>query len=312
MLKALGKPKVHTGVMIGLAVLLVAFASTTLGLVLFGAGSTLFRNTAVVAVFGLSALLLAVSALGDLGELRGLGSACLASAVVAFALIIIDDARQDELDHRENVRRNATAEQARTQNLQLALAAQQDLRGLVLQTSPKESREDLRDFVLIDKNLRGAGLARTDLQRSNLHRSDLTDANLTRSDLTRANLRFTTLVFAHLDHATLRSATLRGANLNFSILTGADLRGADLRGGIVFLRVNSRTGEPERVSSPTDLRFAADLATANLRGAKFNDATCFPASWAGVPGLAGARGLRRMATDDDVRRCPERFLLSRD
>jgi uncharacterized protein YjbI with pentapeptide repeats len=83
---------------------------------------------------------------------------------------------------------------------------------------------DIKNSILIIKDLFGANL-----RGSNLSASKLLFANLRRANLRGADLRKADLWEADLRGADLREADLRGANLRGADLRAADLRGANLR-----------------------------------------------------------------------------------
>jgi Pentapeptide repeats (8 copies) len=87
---------------------------------------------------------------------------------------------------------------------------------------------------------------------ADLRGADLSGANLRHTDLCGADLRHTDLCDADLTYANLRGADLSDADLTYANLRGADLRGANLRG-------------------------------ADLSGVAHDEATRWPADFAGVP-----------------------------
>jgi hypothetical protein len=105
--------------------------------------------------------------------------------------------------------------------------------------------DDLTEFDLSGRNLRGvdlkdatltrAVLAKADLtgaklQRANLTDTDISRARLDRADLSKATLEEADLTFAHMTYCKLDSASLRYALLTRANLVGANLANTDLGG----------------------------------------------------------------------------------
>jgi hypothetical protein len=115
----------------------------------------------------------------------------------------------------------------------------------------------LRDAVAAGMRLRNADLRGAKLDRMKLGGRDFKGADLTRAVLTRSELSEARLSSACLDHADLSECDLRNADLTGASLTEASLWRADLRGA--------------------NLEACASLVMANLRGARYDGATRWPA-----------------------------------
>ncbi|MFB2918534.1 MULTISPECIES: pentapeptide repeat-containing protein [Aerosakkonema] len=89
---------------------------------------------------------------------------------------------------------------------------------------------DLRECVLLRKDLYWANLEGANLEGANLVAAKLRGTNLREANLLRANLRGANLREANLEGANLREANLGGANLELANLGGANLEGANLGG----------------------------------------------------------------------------------
>lgn len=89
--------------------------------------------------------------------------------------------------------------------------------------------------------LRGARMDGADLSERDLRSIDARGAQLRRSDLSRSRLSGARLDGADLSKADLRHTDLRGASLTDTDLWRSDLRGADLRGCRGILRTNLRS-----------------------------------------------------------------------
>ncbi len=89
---------------------------------------------------------------------------------------------------------------------------------------------NLKNSILIFRDLYKANLYRADLEGANLGGANLRGANLQEGKLLGANLLGANLRGANLYRANLQEANLRGANLGEANLRGTNLRGANLRG----------------------------------------------------------------------------------
>ena len=159
---------------------------------------------------------------------------------------------------------------------------------------------DLQGADLFSANLRAADLRGADLRNADLQQADLRGANLQGADLRGArlagavldgrthvdarwrlvrdlltqgyrgqNLRHADLSGAHLDGADLAGASLQGANLSGASLNGVSLQGADLQNAdLAGASLADRW-----------LGWHTDLTGANLRGARSNEGTRWPASF---------------------------------
>jgi len=120
-------------------------------------------------------------------------------------------------------------------------------------------RADLRGVNLSGINLRGADLSYANLRDADLSYADLrecylNEANLIGTKFKKANLEGAYLIKAYLTRASFDEACLQGAFLTGAYLTKVNLNKADLTGAYL-------TG--------------ADLDGAYLKGALYNEKTCF-------------------------------------
>jgi uncharacterized protein YjbI with pentapeptide repeats len=207
--------------------------------------------------FALAALLIggglalwAPKAGGQANANTDLGTALIGGAVVAFAVLILQqrlDARAQAIEARRL--KHEDAERLR-QQAQLLCALSDDLTGVDF------NHRDLRDMYLRGKVLQSANLEGADLRSATLTGADLREADLRRADLRRAHaagakLQGAALVKAKLEKAVLEGADLRECNLEGAVLDGADLRGASFED-------------------------AMNLTKASLQGATYTTATKWP------------------------------------
>lgn len=108
----------------------------------------------------------------------------------------------------------------------------------------------------------GESLARLDLSGIDLHRADLRSRALAQADLSRARL----------SKARLSGADLSGAILHFADMSRCDLVGADLTGASLL-----ETSLWEADLRGADLSSCRNIIMANLRRARFDATTKWPA-----------------------------------
>lgn len=165
-------------------------------------------------------------------------------------------------------------------------------------------RSRLEGMHLKDAELQGACLDESDLTRADLRFAFLAQAQLHHTQLPGADLTGAMLLNADFSHAVLPRAILAEAQLHATCFVSADLRGADLRNCSCAL-----TLEPPNFSSAdltsvdgwnVDGRGAvlprANFRGADLRGARFDDATLFEADFRGAS-VEGASFQRANLTD---------------
>lgn len=135
-----------------------------------------------------------------------------------------------------------------------------DLHGIVLGRSDAESRTEivtnLKRTLLLCANLQEASMRHVNLREANLARADLQQAYLQGASLQGANLGY-----ANLKEADLWEANLQGVNLGYASLQGANLKRADLQGAILG---------------------GANLQEVNLEGANLQEAYLWDASLQGA------------------------------
>ena len=101
---------------------------------------------------------------------------------------------------------------------------------------PLDNIKDILKYLVFGDTLKGAFLVKANLWGAKLIDTDLTGADLKRTNLERAklqgaDLKRTNLERARLKGADLRGADLQGANLERANLYGANLERAKLQGG---------------------------------------------------------------------------------
>ncbi|MGF1507808.1 MAG: hypothetical protein GYB64_14530 [Chloroflexi bacterium] len=111
--------------------------------------------------------------------------------------------------------------------------------------------EEMAEFDLSGRNLRGVDLKDAVLTRANLAKADLTGAKLMRAALDEADLSR-----CRLDRADLSGASMEGADLTFAHVTYCKLEGTNLRFALLT-RANMN---------------GANLSSTNLAGAQLNRA----------------------------------------
>ncbi|MBN2005428.1 MAG: pentapeptide repeat-containing protein [Anaerolineae bacterium] len=168
--------------------------------------------------------------------------------------------------------------------------------GVLFLSGADLSEVNLEDAVLIEAHLAG-----TDLRSAHLDAAHLEWARLGEACLEQASLHGTFLVAAHLAGAQLTAADLHGAHLLGANLSGADLSNAHLEEAQMqwasFLTANLSgahlTGANLVGCELQSANMAgADLCSANLedahlawvrlRGARYNDQTCWPENFDAV------------------------------
>ncbi|AFY66464.1 pentapeptide repeat-containing protein [Geitlerinema sp. PCC 7407] len=149
---------------------------------------------------------------------------------------------------------------------------------------------NLKNCILVCRNLDGSNLVRTnlaeadlagaslfgaDLEGANLEQANLHEANLAEAALFDANLSKATLVAARLEGAGLEGANLKEARLFCANLVGANLERANLEGADL---------------GNVDLT-AANLIKANLQGVNIEHANFSSVRWTGETSWQGVQGL---------------------
>jgi hypothetical protein len=123
---------------------------------------------------------------------------------------------------------------------------------------PRLRRRKLRALAAQGGDLRAYDLTRASLGGLDLAEVDLADVDLSGATLRKSSLRDARLTDSVLDYADLSACDLRSADLSGASLLETDLAGADLRG--------------------VDLSGCHHLTMANLRGARFDRDTHWPAA----------------------------------
>jgi uncharacterized protein YjbI with pentapeptide repeats len=197
----------------------------------------------------------------------------------------------------------------RYSNLIRAHLNQADLRGVNL--GHAELGYAQMSMALLNKaSLRDANLFFTDLQGADLRRSDLFRAKLAHANLSNAHLE-DTVVTADLYYAVMKGTKLRHAILSYSNLTGAALDGADLTDSDL-----SRAIVKGATLVAADVRGAqlieTNLTNADLRWARFNDATKLTRAQLKGADLRDAQGLSKNRIDeaflDATTQCPDELV----
>jgi uncharacterized protein YjbI with pentapeptide repeats len=151
----------------------------------------------------------------------------------------------------------------------------------------------LTNAWLAEAELQQADLSHAVLRHANLSNANLSNANLTGADLSGAYLRRADLVRANLRRATLRDARLFGADLRHAWLDEAHLAGANLTdvmfSGAILTRADLSGANLTDATLAGATLTQADLCRANLcnvylreanlRGARYDDATRWPAGF---------------------------------
>ncbi|WP_341526524.1 pentapeptide repeat-containing protein [Nostoc sp. UHCC 0302] len=135
---------------------------------------------------------------------------------------------------------------------------------------------DLRDCVLVFKDLYKANLVQGNLVEANLAGAFLARAFLVGANLVQANLEWANLVEANLLQANLVEANLLRANLVEANLLRANLEGANLRGAnllrAILVEANLEGANLEEANLEEANLLRANLEGANLRGADLRGA----------------------------------------
>ena len=146
----------------------------------------------------------------------------------------------------------------------------------------KQTRPDLNQASLVERDLSGVDLRGADLRNADFHKAILVKANLRGAQLHQANLFYVDLREADLGGAVLTEAMLRGASAHHANLSGANFRKANLS-NIDFREADLSKSILEKAELSGD----AILSQANLREAKLMGANLIGANLDGAD-LSGA------------------------